>query len=116
MGRRSTGDTSCWPASRDFFTAARGLTIGKSLPQSSLIPASMWFGHSGSAKSTARTRSTPSSITCNCRLIPLHLSLPMLDLNFVRDNLPKIEEMLRHRGMDPEVVLKDFRTVDAQRR
>src|SRR5215469_18843025 len=40
----------------------------------------------------------------------------MLDLNFVRDNLPKIEEMLRNRGLDPEVVLKDFRTVDAQRR
>ncbi|PYV84246.1 MAG: serine--tRNA ligase, partial [Acidobacteria bacterium] len=40
----------------------------------------------------------------------------MLDLGFVRDNLPKIEEMLRHRGMNPDVVLKDFRTVDAQRR
>src|SRR5205814_9583631 len=40
----------------------------------------------------------------------------MLDLGFVRDNLPKIEEMLRHRGMNPDIVLKDFRTVDAQRR
>jgi seryl-tRNA synthetase len=40
----------------------------------------------------------------------------MLDLNFVRDNIPKIEAMLRHRGMDPDAVLKDFRTVDAQRR
>src|SRR5207248_8105672 len=40
----------------------------------------------------------------------------MLDLGLVRDNLPKIEEMLRHRGMNPDVVLKDFRTVDAQRR
>jgi len=40
----------------------------------------------------------------------------MLDLNFVRDNISKIEEMLRNRGMDPEAVLKDFRTVDAQRR
>ena len=40
----------------------------------------------------------------------------MLDLGFVRDNLPQIEEMLRHRGLDPDVVLKDFRTVDAQRR
>jgi seryl-tRNA synthetase len=40
----------------------------------------------------------------------------MLDLGFVRDNLPRIEEMLRHRGMNPEVVLKDFRTVDTQRR
>jgi seryl-tRNA synthetase len=40
----------------------------------------------------------------------------MLDLAFVRDNLPKIEEMLRHRGMNPDAVLKDFRAVDAQRR
>ena len=40
----------------------------------------------------------------------------MLDLSFVRDNVPKIEDMLRHRGMNPDVVLKDFRTVDAQRR
>jgi seryl-tRNA synthetase len=40
----------------------------------------------------------------------------MLDLNFVRDNIPKIEEMLRNRGMNPDIVLKDFRTVDAQRR
>jgi seryl-tRNA synthetase len=40
----------------------------------------------------------------------------MLDLNFVRDNIPKIEEMLRNRGMEPEAVLKDFRTIDAQRR
>ncbi len=40
----------------------------------------------------------------------------MLDLNFVRDHIPEIEEMLRHRGMNPDVVLKDFRTVDAQRR
>ena len=40
----------------------------------------------------------------------------MLDLNFVRDNIPRIEDMLRKRGMDPDAVLKDFRTVDAQRR
>lgn len=40
----------------------------------------------------------------------------MLDLNFVRDNLPRIEEMLRQRGMNPDIVLKDFRTVDGQRR
>jgi seryl-tRNA synthetase len=40
----------------------------------------------------------------------------MLDLNFVRDNIPKIEEMLRNRGMNPDAVLKDFRTIDAQRR
>jgi seryl-tRNA synthetase len=40
----------------------------------------------------------------------------MLDLNFVRDNLPLVEEKLRQRGMDPAVVVKDFREVDTQRR
>lgn len=40
----------------------------------------------------------------------------MLDLNFVRDNLPLVEEKLRQRGMDPAQVLKDFHQVDAQRR
>jgi len=40
----------------------------------------------------------------------------MLDLNFVRDNLPLVEEKLRQRGMDPATVLKDFREVDTQRR
>jgi seryl-tRNA synthetase len=40
----------------------------------------------------------------------------MLDLNFVRDNLPLVEEKLRQRGLDPATVLKDFREVDTQRR
>ena len=40
----------------------------------------------------------------------------MLDLNFVRDNLPRVEEMLRRRGADPAAVLKDFGDVDTQRR
>jgi seryl-tRNA synthetase len=40
----------------------------------------------------------------------------MLDLNFVRDNLPLVEEKLRQRGMDPAAVLKDFREVDTLRR
>jgi seryl-tRNA synthetase len=40
----------------------------------------------------------------------------MLDLNFVRDNLPLVEEKLRQRGMDPAAVLMDFREVDTQRR
>jgi seryl-tRNA synthetase len=40
----------------------------------------------------------------------------MLDLNFVRDNIPRVEEMLRQRGMDPVVVVKDFIEVDSQRR
>jgi seryl-tRNA synthetase len=40
----------------------------------------------------------------------------MLDLNFVRENLPLVEEKLRQRGMDPAQVLKDFQQVDTQRR
>src|ERR1700757_2038364 len=40
----------------------------------------------------------------------------MLDLNFVRENLPLVEEKLRQRGMDPSALLKDFREVDTQRR
>ena len=40
----------------------------------------------------------------------------MLELNFVRDNLPLVEEMLRQRGADPAAVLKDFHDVDRQRR
>jgi seryl-tRNA synthetase len=40
----------------------------------------------------------------------------MLDLNFVRENLPLVEEKLRQRGMDPGLVLGDFREVDTRRR
>jgi len=40
----------------------------------------------------------------------------MLDLAFVRNNLPLVEEKLRLRGMDPTEVLGDFRSVDAERR
>src|SRR5713226_5821354 len=40
----------------------------------------------------------------------------MLDLNFVRDNLPWVEEKLRQRGMDPAEVLKGFRELDTNRR
>lgn len=40
----------------------------------------------------------------------------MLDLGFVRDNLPLLEEKLRQRGMDPAEVLKNFRAIDARRR
>ena len=36
----------------------------------------------------------------------------MLDLAFVRDNLPLLEDKLRQRGMDPAEVLKDFREID----
>ncbi|MHB1020877.1 MAG: serine--tRNA ligase [Acidobacteriaceae bacterium] len=40
----------------------------------------------------------------------------MLDLGFVRANLPLVEEKLRQRGADPAVVLGDFKTVDERRR
>lgn len=40
----------------------------------------------------------------------------MLDLNFVRENLPLVEEKLRQRGMDPAAVLRDFSSLDTQRR
>jgi seryl-tRNA synthetase len=40
----------------------------------------------------------------------------MLDLNFVRENLPRVEEMLRQRGADPAAVLRDFREIDTERR
>ena len=40
----------------------------------------------------------------------------MLDLAYVRENLPQIEEMLRRRGIDPQNVLSGFRQVDEKRR
>src|SRR5438270_7362175 len=40
----------------------------------------------------------------------------MLDLAFVRANLPLVEEKLRARNMDPAQVLGEFTTVDARRR
>jgi seryl-tRNA synthetase len=40
----------------------------------------------------------------------------MLDLAYVRENLPQVEEMLRRRGMEPEKVLSGFRQVDEKRR
>src|SRR5450755_4240052 len=40
----------------------------------------------------------------------------MLDLNFVRDNLALVKEKLRQRGMNPAEVLRDFGTIDAERR
>lgn len=40
----------------------------------------------------------------------------MLDLAYVRENLPQIEEMLRHRGLDPGQVLGNFRAIDERRR
>src|SRR6266478_7354530 len=40
----------------------------------------------------------------------------MLDLGFLRDNLPLVEQKLRDRGMDPREVLGDFHALDAVRR
>src|SRR5258708_14942202 len=40
----------------------------------------------------------------------------MLDLNFVRDHLELVEEKLRKRGMNPDEALKDFATIDVERR
>src|SRR5258708_12596244 len=40
----------------------------------------------------------------------------MPDLNFVRDNVPLVEEKLRQRGLDPAAVLRDLREVATQRR
>ncbi len=40
----------------------------------------------------------------------------MLDLAFVRDHLPLIEEKIRQRGGEPAAVLKDFAAIDARRR
>ena len=40
----------------------------------------------------------------------------MLDLAFVRANLPLVEEKLRARGQDPATLLGDFHAIDARRR
>jgi seryl-tRNA synthetase len=40
----------------------------------------------------------------------------MLDMNFVRANLEKVEEKLRARGADPVALLGDFRSLDQRRR
>jgi seryl-tRNA synthetase len=40
----------------------------------------------------------------------------MLDLGFVRDHLPLVEEKLRQRGMVPATILKDFHAIDLDRR
>ena len=40
----------------------------------------------------------------------------MLDLAFVRDHLPLVQEKIRQRGMNPEAILGDFHAIDAERR
>src|SRR5215471_16177124 len=42
--------------------------------------------------------------------------VPMLDLNFVRENPGLVEEKLRQRGMDPTATLKNFGELDSDRR
>src|SRR5438067_1309891 len=39
----------------------------------------------------------------------------MLDLGFVRDNLPAVAESLRRRGIDPDSILRDFTEVNTKR-
>src|SRR5271169_1517115 len=62
------------------------------------------------------SRGSPGWCTCIAGHFSDTLVSPMLDLSFVRENLPLVEEKLRQRGMDPAAVLKDFREVDTQRR
>jgi seryl-tRNA synthetase len=40
----------------------------------------------------------------------------MLDLSYVREHLPQVEQALRNRGMDPTELLGGFRDLDARRR
>ena len=40
----------------------------------------------------------------------------MLDLGYVREHLPEVEEQLRQRGMDPGELLGGFRDLDGRRR
>ena len=40
----------------------------------------------------------------------------MLDLSFVRENLPLVEEKLRSRNANPEEILGDFRRIESRRR
>jgi seryl-tRNA synthetase len=40
----------------------------------------------------------------------------MLDLGFVRDHLPEVEERLRQRGLNPDELLGGFRDLDSRRR
>jgi len=45
-----------------------------------------------------------------------YISSLMLDLNYVREHLPEVEEKLRQRGLNPEELLGGFRDLDARRR
>jgi seryl-tRNA synthetase len=72
--------------------------MGSLVPLCSLCP--LWF----------------TGVACIFWRVSDTLDSPMLDLNFVRENLPLVEEKLRQRGMDAAAVLRDFREVDTQRR
>jgi seryl-tRNA synthetase len=45
-----------------------------------------------------------------------YISSLMLDLGFVRDHLPEVEERLRQRGLNPDELLGGFRDLDSRRR
>jgi seryl-tRNA synthetase len=55
-------------------------------------------------------------ILASLRISEILLKYSMLDLAYVRENLPQIEEMLRRRGADPAQVLTGFRQIDEKRR
>ncbi|HKT26077.1 MAG TPA: serine--tRNA ligase [Terriglobales bacterium] len=46
----------------------------------------------------------------------LYISSLMLDLNYVREHLPEVEEKLRQRGMNPQELLGGFLDLDTRRR
>src|SRR5258708_17810149 len=76
------------------------------------LRASLHVGQDGRIQSLAQCCPHVQSLH-----VSMTFSLPlMLDLSFVSDHLPKIEAVLRDRGLNPDVSLKDFREVDTKRR
>jgi len=71
-----------------------------------------------SARLAYRGEKKVSTLLCRVHGAPLfrYSECSMLDLNFVRDNLALVEEKLTQRGMNASEVLKDFRTIDSERR
>src|SRR5205823_2055675 len=118
--RHSIGDMFCWLRLRACFTAEHGRPNGKCWRRSSLILPSMWCGRCGFGRQIKTAEDTEDAGISWLRVqsCPIFYKLitSMLDLNFVRDNLPLVEEKLRQRGMNPADVLKDFREVDVCRR
>src|ERR1700754_72058 len=74
-------------------------------------------------RSARTTRSSATGVSLDRQAWQTRRSLPdssnleaMLDLAFVRANLPLVEEKLRSRGQDPAALLGDFHAIDARRR